>query len=127
MEESTLIIQAECDFIQDKSFQKELNYLFDNTIRICKERYDITAINALFERTFTKEEQTAYLQLLPNLRTLNYQEKYTYLKEKGLNSEQIYLLRESIFNAERFLDGSDYEMELKRNIFFEAWLKIYKK
>ena len=127
LEKSTLIMQEKCGFIIDKSFLKELNFLFENVIRICKERYDIDAINALFERTFSKEEQRAYLKLLPNLLKMKYWDKYKYFAEKGLNSKQIQIITQSIFNVECFLDGSDYEIDLNRNIFFEAWLKIYKK
>jgi len=127
LEKSTLIMQEKCGFILDKSFLKELNFLFENVILICKERYDIDAINALFERTFSKEEQEIYLSLLPELLNIQYKNREHYLVNKGLNSKQTQIITRSLFKAECFLDGSDYEIDLNRNIFFEAWLKIYKK
>ncbi len=127
VERATEIMLQNIHFIQDKELQKEAEQLFTNVIRICKERYDINAINELFARTFTKEEEKAYLKLIPELIKVEYNDRYKFLAQKGLTEEQNKILRRSLSNASHFLDGSDYDMELKKNVFFDEYVKIMKK
>jgi len=124
--EATLIMLDNLAFIKDKQLKNEIKELLTTMQRLCKERYNLRAINALFERTFSKQEQAEYLKLLPKLVIIEFRDRYKYLIAKGLNAMQVEILTKSLFNAERFLDGSDYEVDLNKNIFFDAWLKLYK-
>lgn len=123
---ATLLLVKNSDFIKNNALKKDLINLFTSMTRICKERYDIKAISALFERTFTKQQQEKYVQLLPEIGAIRYSDRPAFLTKRGLSATQVQILTKSIFNAERFIDGSDYEVELNQNIFFETWTKLYK-
>lgn len=125
--EVTLIMLKNGDLIRDETLKNEANTLFSSMIRICEESYDTNAINALFERTFTKEQQEKYLTILPTINNLYHLERCKLFIEKGLSSQQVKLITASLIHAELFVRGSDSETELKRNVFFDAWVELCKK
>ena len=123
----SLVMLENTSFIQNKSLKNGLSDLIKSTIQICEERYDTTAIGALFERTFSKEEQEKYLELLPELLKIEYKDRGNYLIKRGLNGSQVAIITRSLSDAQHFIEGSCHEVKLKTNIFFDAWVKIYKK
>lgn len=126
VKEVTLIMLENSNCIKNTSLKKELTTLFSSMIRICEERYEINAINALFERTFTQAQQEVYLTYLPEIQDVPYLDQPKFLREKCLSRQQNLLVMRSLLNARLFVDGSDYEIELKKNIFFDAEVELYK-
>jgi len=127
MKKATLIMLDNLDFIKNETLKKDAKILFTSIVRICEERYDLKAISALFKRTFNQETQEKAVQLMPKILNVAYNDRYKYLAAKGFNAMQTKIITRSMFNASCFLDGSDYEMELKKNIFFETYISLNKK
>jgi len=127
VEKATLLMLDNLDFITDKTLKKETKNLFTKIVCQCKERYDLKAIKSLYNRTFTKEQEKEYVQLIPELLNQEYNNRSKYLINKGLTPQQVEIITRSMVNASCFLDGSDYEMELKKNIFFDTYISLKKK